>query len=301
MPIPLIILIVLVVLLVGMSLYLTLVAIYPHTRKPEETYQLELQDNKFDEAKYQALPKEEFRLRSPYGYDLYGIYIPLDNARKTVVIVHGITYTLFGSVKYMEMFRKRGFNVLMFDNRFHGRSGGKNCTFGYYEKQDLKAMVDWAFERLGPGGKVGTMGESLGAATVLQNVSIDPRLSFVVADCPYSDLIQLFTYRLKEDYHLPPFPLLKISSWFSHLISGMSYEKVSPIQGVRQVSTPIFFAHGKDDDYIPPQMSVELFNAKQTGIRKLYLAPNARHAQAYWKNPEEYDQKMGEFLGEVGI
>jgi dipeptidyl aminopeptidase/acylaminoacyl peptidase len=301
MPIPLIILIVLVVLLAGMSLYFTLVAIYPHTRKPEETYQLELQDHKFDEAKYQALPKEEFRLRSPYGYDLYGIYIPLDSARKTVVIVHGITYTLFGSVKYMDMFRKRGFNVLMFDNRFHGRSGGKNCTFGYYEKQDLKAMVDWAFERLGAGGKVGTMGESLGAATVLQNVSIDPRLSFVVADCPYSDLIQLFTYRLKEDYHLPPFPLLKISSWFSHFISGMSYEEVSPIQGIRQVSTPIFFAHGKDDDYIPPQMSVDMFNAKQTGVRKLYLAPNARHAQAYWKNPEEYDQKMGEFLGEVGI
>ncbi len=63
----------------------------------------------------------------------------------------------------------------------------------------------------------------------------------------------------------------------------------------------MFFTHGLNDRYILPQMSVDLYNAKSNGIRKLYLAPNAGHAEALWKNPVEYDEKLEEFLNEVGI
>jgi hypothetical protein len=36
---------------------------------------------------------------SPFGYDLFGFYLPLPGTDRTVIIPQGVTYTLFGSVK----------------------------------------------------------------------------------------------------------------------------------------------------------------------------------------------------------
>jgi uncharacterized protein len=281
--------------------FFTRIAVYPKVIPYDETRRREIEGGKFTAQEFDAWPCEEHRIRSPFGYDLHAQYYPIVGSQKTVVIVHGITWSLFGSVKYMPIFRKRGFNVLIFDNRFHGLSGGRNCTFGFYEKHDLKAVVNWAVARLGTGGIVGTHGESLGAATVLQHAGIDARLSFVIADCPYSDLTPLFAYRLKMDYHLPSIPLLNVASMVCDLLTGMKFSDVRPIEVVRNVKTPILFCHGQQDDYIPPSMSVDMHTAKRNGISRLYLAPNAKHAEAYWHNQAEYDQKVGEFLAEIGL
>ncbi len=89
-------------------------------------------------------------------------------------------------------------------------------------------------------------------------------------------------YRLKVEYGLPEFPLLFIADLFVKLRSGMSLRQISPIRDLDGLTTPMFFIHGKEDTYIPPQMSIDMFKAKQ-GLKKLYLAPNADHAEAYYK------------------
>ena len=291
-------------LLVVMALvgwYFARVIIYPKVVRIEDSYQREIEAGKLVEAEFGALPKRELFVRSPYGYTLYGFYIPCERSQKTVILVHGIRCTLYESVKYLNLFRKRGFNVLLYEHRNHGRNAPKNTTFGYYEKYDLKAVVDWALAQLGPDGVVGTLGESLGAAVVLQHCAIDPRVAFVVADCPYSDLAKQLRYLLKLDYHLPPFPLLNLADFFCKVISGMSFSKVSPIRDIASIKTPIFWVHGENDTYILPQMSVDMYHAKSQGIKKLFIAPNAGHAEAFWNNQQEYDRQVGEFLVEAGF
>lgn len=285
----------------GASAYLARVALYPKVTQYEETYRREVEAGKIVPEEFDSWTKEEISIRSPYGYALHGFYFPLPGAQKTVVLVHGITWSLFGSVKYMPIFRRRGFNILIYDQRTHGRSGGSTCTFGFYEKYDLKAVIDWALARLGPGGQVGTHGESLGGATVLQHAGIDPRLSFVVADCPYSDLYAQLAYRLRVEYHLPAFPLLEGASLVSYWITRMRFREVRPLEAIRGVATPMLFCHGAEDNYILPQMSIDMAQAKQNGLARLYLAPHARHAEAYWNNRAEYDQQVGDFLKEIGL
>ncbi len=285
----------LLALLAG-AFYLLGKAIKPRTFPYLKSFAIEVENGKLVEGEYAAWDKVELRLRSPFGYELSGTYFPLPGANKTVVIVHGITYTRLGSVKYMPIFRSRGFNVLIFDLRFHGLSGGPNCTFGYYEKHDLKVVVDYALQRLEGQGIVGVMGESLGASTCLQYAAIDPRAAFVISDCAFADLYDQLANRLRLDYHLPAFPLLPLAGWLCKRLAGFTFRDVCPERDIASVEAPVLIIHGQDDDYVFPLHAQRLYAAKRKGLRKLYLASNAGHAEAFWNNRAAYDRQVGEFL-----
>lgn len=106
--------------------------------------------------------------------------LPAGDSKKTMLFTHGFSFSLLGSVKYMDMFRKRGFNILMYDHRHHGKSGGDNVTFGITERDDLKAVAGWAKEKTGPTTVIGIHGESIGAAVALQYAAIDNQAIFFI-------------------------------------------------------------------------------------------------------------------------
>ncbi|MBN1921209.1 MAG: alpha/beta fold hydrolase, partial [Anaerolineae bacterium] len=250
---------VLLVLILGAGMYFSNIAIYPRTRTLETTYDWEVEHGTITEDGFLSWSREEIRIPSPHGYELQALYIPVPGAKRTAIFAHGITWTLYGSVKYAELFYRRGYNILIYDHRHHGGSGGANTSFGFYEKDDLKACVDWALERCGADCLIGTHGESMGAATVLQHAAIDPRIAFAVADCPFASAREQFAYRLKVEYHLPEWLLLPVASLITRLRAGWFFSQASPIAVIGQVEAPVLFIHGAEDSYIPPDASVRLF------------------------------------------
>lgn len=296
-----IILLVLLVLLGGAGFYFTRVLIYPKITPFDRTREQAIEWGILDDAQYRTWPTEEFTVRSPHGYDIAAAYHPVEGSNRTVVITHGIYFSRFGGVKYAPLFYQRGFNVLVYDLRRHGKSGGKNTSYGYYEKHDLKVLVDWAFTRLGPGGIVGTMGESLGGATTLQHAAIDLRTSFAIADSSFSDVSKLVAFRLYQDYHLPPFPMVPLGDLFTKFIAGWKFEAASPIRYMGEIDKPVYIIHGLEDTFVPLYMAEDLYKAKRHGIRKLYLCPGAEHVKSMQTNPAEYDAKLSEFLSEIGL
>lgn len=269
--------------------------IKPKTLDHQFAYHYDLEREKFDLNYWNKLVKEEVSIRSNHGYDLFGIWLPQKDAKKTVIICHGIRWNLMGSIKYVFLFFDRGYNVLLFDNRNHGRSGGSSTSFGRWEKEDLKSCVDFVEERMGKGAYVGTLGESLGAASVLQHLGIDPRVKFCIADCPYSDLRELLEFRLSQDYPYLKLPILPIASLFTRLRAGFAIHEVSPIEAIRSVETPVLFIHGLADDYILPKMSEDMYNAK-AGNNALWLVPEADHAASFHVNIQAYNERVGLFL-----
>ncbi|MDD2334630.1 MAG: alpha/beta fold hydrolase, partial [Mesotoga sp.] len=169
------ILIIILVVIVSFLMTAGLVFAYKVTRPKQipydETYRIEVEKGRMDPEWFEEIEKEEIWIDSPYGYRLHGLFIPCNNSSKAVIICHGITYSLFGSIKYARIFHKLGFNVIAYDHRNHGKSGGSNTTLGYYEKHDLASVKSWVIQRLGKDVRIGLHGESMGAAIVLQYLS----------------------------------------------------------------------------------------------------------------------------------
>jgi fermentation-respiration switch protein FrsA (DUF1100 family) len=291
----------LLLILAGAGYFLAGLIIHIRTYGDEDIYKYETTAGTLVREDIESLPKEEVFIRSPYGYRLRGLFFKApQDAENAIILVHGVSTSLVSSLKYMWMFRKRGFHVLAYDHCRHGGSGGSTTTFGFYEKHDLNACVDWLFERVGQYCKIGIFGESMGASTALQHAAIDSRAAFYIADCPFSDLTAELIFRLRKFWWLPPFPLLHITRLFAWLRSGFQIHSVSPIRDMAAIETPILFIHGKDDKNIPMEMTLELYRSKQ-GPKQLYLVPGADHAQSLRSNPYIYDRIVGEFLEGLGL
>ena len=110
--------------------------------------------------------------------------------RGTLVYLHGAADNRVSSVAAIQRFRPLGFDVVAYDSRAHGDSGGDICTYGFFEKQDLRRVLDAT-----DAGPIVLMGGSLGAAVAIQSAVDDPRVSAVVAVETFSDLRTIATER----------------------------------------------------------------------------------------------------------
>ncbi|MCP4160502.1 MAG: alpha/beta hydrolase [Deltaproteobacteria bacterium] len=294
------ILTILLLLLTAAGYYLSKKSLNPKTWDYKESYQAEVEKGNFDEKWFKNLRGEDVYIDSDEGFRLHGIWYKTEGAEKSVILSHRDSFTLYGSVKYMKMFLDRRFNVLLIDQRYHGLSEGKICTMGHREKIDHVRWVTWIEKRMGQDHVIGTHGESMGASTILMHGAIDDRVKFIIADCPYQSLYDQFRYRLKEEFKLPPFPLLYMTNLFARIRTGAFYKTVSPLEAVKKIKIPVLFIHGNADKSTVPANSINLHKAKG-GPGFLYLATDGEHAGSYSADPEKYRKIVYRFLDNSGM
>ncbi|MBW9152813.1 alpha/beta hydrolase [Clostridium estertheticum] len=287
-----------IILIVGW--HFSSIVIYPEVRNYTCTYDTEVKEGKIEIETFNNLEKQEVYIDSEYNYKVHGFFFPNNGSKKVIILCHGITCSLYSSVKYMDMFLKKDFAIFIYDHRNHGLSGGSNTSFGYYEKFDLKKCTDWLFDKLGKDIIIGLHGESMGAGIALQNIAIDDRINFCIEDCGYSDAQDLFSRRLRKDYNINSFALIKLASKISKIRTGWDFKDVSPITTLPKVKIPILFIHGEDDDYVPTYMCKQMYAATNS-YKDMYIAQKAGHAQSYWNNKDEYTKRIYKFLTDINI
>lgn len=287
--------------LVVPGFYFSRKVIYIPLKDIEKILDYESKTPSFDINWYEQLEKEDILVPSPFGYMISGTFIRNEKSDgRTVIFCHGVTVSRISMIKHAPMFYRRGWNLFLYDHRRHGKSGGKTTTYGYFEKHDLKAVVDHIRKQVGGSAIIGILGESMGAATLLQYAGMDDKADFYIADCPYSNLWELLVYLLKRNYHLPAFPFMQTADFFIRLQGKFSLKSVNPYDDVKKINNPVLFIHGEYDDYVPASMSIEMHKAKK-GLAELYIAPGAGHADSIRINPEAYENIVFSFLKKAGI
>lgn len=241
---------------------------------------------------------DDFSVCSRYGYNLTGV-CRKGTVNHTIIFAHGHTFTWHGGIKYMHTFIEHGWNIVAFNHRHHGTSGGKNCTAGFYEKHDLKLIADFALEKFPGTQQLGVHGESLGGAIALQYAPLDNRLSFVIADSPFSNAYDLFASMMRY-YHIPSvlaFPARICSNIFMKMLAGFSLKDASPQDEILKTDVLLLFFHGLDDDYVPYAMTEKMYALrKELAHTELVLVKGAQHSRSYMTDPVLYNRKVWEFI-----
>jgi alpha-beta hydrolase superfamily lysophospholipase len=185
-----------------------------------------------------------------------------------LVYLHGIADNRASAAGMVERFVQRGFEVLAYDSRAHGDSGGDACTYGYFETQDLSRVLD----SIAPGPVV-LVGTSLGAAVSLQSAARDRRITAVVAAETFSDLRTVVSERA---------PLF----FTRHAITRglelaeqqgrFDVDAVSPLESARTITAPVLLIHGAADTDTSPDHSRRVFDALRAP-KQLRLVQGAGH------------------------
>ena len=251
---------------------------------------------------------DEFTLRSEFGYDLHGAIWPReenasfpDGRRRVAVLVHGFSYCLLGQIKYASLFHELGFDCVLYDHRNHGLSGRAPTTMGALEAKDLARVCAWARDRFGENAVLGTMGESMGAATVMLHAKEDKRLAFAVEDCGFSGLWREIAHMMLFRFHLPTFTILPLASLFFRLRGGVFFGGVQPAQALRDCAhVPMLFIHGDADELVPCAMLQTCYDAK-AGAKTSWLVPGARHADCFRADTQGYRAQLKAFLSGNGL
>ncbi|HEV2690500.1 MAG TPA: alpha/beta fold hydrolase, partial [Bryobacteraceae bacterium] len=178
-----------------------------------------------------------------------------------VMVLHGISDSRMGPMGLAKLFLAQGYEVLAPDSRGHGESGGELVTYGLCEADDVHRWVDWLIADGHP-RKVFGMGESLGAAVLLQSLAVEPRFSAVVAECPFANFERVAVDRVAQRLPVGPAighglatPLVWSAFLYARVRYGLDYRAVSPEDAIGGISTPVLLIHGLEDTNVYPAHS----------------------------------------------
>ena len=213
-----------------------------------------------------------------------------------VILLHGVSDNRLGVYGYGKWLLNNHYAVLLPDARAHGRSGGL-ATYGLKESDDIQRWVDWLENTYHP-RCVYALGESMGAAQLLQSLSKESRFCAVVAESPFASFREVAYARFGREFHTGPWigrtffrPTVDVGFLYVRLCYGLNMEDASPKQAVERTMTPVMLIHGLNDRNIPSFHSDEI-QAHNPADIVVWKVPGAIHTGAHKVDPEEFERRV---------
>jgi dipeptidyl aminopeptidase/acylaminoacyl peptidase len=238
---------------------------------------------------------EEVRFGATDGVPLYGWFLRGEEHAPGLVLCHGYQRSMEETFALGCELREHGFNVLLFDFRGCGRSGGPYTSIGYHEPKDLRGALAWLGERLGAAVPLGVLGISMGGAVALTVAAADPTVRAVVTDSAFA------TLRAAVETRFAPlrFPMLQLhylTMVTAQRLCGGRVDAVRPVDAARRLHRcPVLLIHGTADSIVP-YAHAQALDAALPGPHELWTVPGVEHAAARFHHPAEYLERVAGFF-----
>ncbi|OGR69037.1 MAG: hypothetical protein A2081_04000 [Elusimicrobia bacterium GWC2_61_19] len=232
---------------------------------------------------------EAVRLKTADGIELDAWFIPHKTSKRVIVVCHGYPMDK-GDVLGLTVFLAREFNLLYFDFRATGRSGGFFSTGGAREIRDVDAAVKF-LESRGFTNGVGAYGFSMGGAAVL--LSKNPAIKARVLDAPYADLAGELDY-IFQAWGVWRKPLIALMKGWSFVLMGVNINAVNPARAAAAIATPILLVHGDADTQVPLANSERIKAAAPAA--ELWVVKGAGHGENWYRAGNEYEKRLKAFF-----
>ena len=216
--------------------------------------------------------------------------------RGTVVLLHDYNLQMqFMAVWAFEL-AQAGYRVILVDVRGHGESTGQTVSYGKWETDDLRAMLDYLTGQRLCDRKVGALGVGYGAGLALQWAARDSRVGTVVAIAPYNRLDQVFERMAREEG--APLSAEAVHAALDSVAVqlGIRWADWSGEAALRRLTQPVLLIGGEKDVIATAKDLKVLGQAAPAGSRSI-LIPGANHQfVAYWLH--ELSKPVANWFGE---
>jgi uncharacterized protein len=211
----------------------------------------------------------------------------------TIIYLHGVADNRSVASGIIPRFTAKGFKVIAYDSRAHGESDGKNCTYGFYEKADLRSILNILENSIKE--PIILMGNSMGAAIALQAGENNPRILGIVAAESFSDLRTIVRNRtpaiLTDDFLNRGFAIAEERGQFVA-------DEVSPIKAAKHITASVLLIHGADDYETKPEHSQHIFTALNSP-KEIIFVKGKGHNQSL--DSDEIWQKIEQWVSSLAL
>lgn len=242
-------------------------------------------------------PFEFVNITSHDGLRLSARYYHFRDGAPVGIIMHGYrsNYCRDGGGGF-RLLRDMGFNLLLPDQRAHGKSEGRVISFGINERRDCLGWTRYITERFGDKTQIILVGVSMGAATVMMASDIVPadNVKAIVADCGYTSAKEIILH-VAGNMHLPAhigYFFARVGAW---IFGNLNICEHSCTESLRNTQIPLIVIHGEADGFVPCKMS-RLCYESCNSYKEIFTVSQATHATSFYTNTKAYTEKVCAFL-----
>ena len=231
-------------------------------------------------------------------YHLFGEYFDF-GFDKAAIIIAGRTESLLYSYYFAEPYRASGYNILVIDNRSHGKSSGVLNSLGYREYADILAWSRMLHDDFG-NQRIMLHGICIGASNALFALTSEecpPYMQGMVSEGMFTDFYESMRNHIRE-FKQPVQPALSEVRGYIKLFTGYDIKRDGPIFRIHKLQKPILMLQSREDLYSLPEKAKTLYAACRAPKRLVYFDKGA-HSHIKINAPERYDQTIVDFLREL--
>ena len=229
-------------------------------------------------------------------------WIPHPRAQgRCVVLQHGYADAKVGAIAWAPVWHSLGFNVLTPDMRAHGESGGRACTAGFFEREDLSQVIDELRATKPEQTRVLVLaGLSMGGAVAAATAAKREDVAAVVLDSVYARFRNAATRHMSW-VGLPggwiQLLAIKLAGW----MTGADLDSVNPTELVASMKCPVMVIEAEKDwslsaeDRAALKEAVEKSRGK-SGVAELWTVEETGHLMALVADAGAYREKLRNFL-----
>jgi hypothetical protein len=241
---------------------------------------------------------ERIDITSYDGTPLAARFMPVPDAKGTLILFHGFRATMFRDFGCVyEFYSGLGYNLLIPSQRAHGESGGRYLCYGVRERYDCKAWCDYIASRFGDEHDIFLSGLSMGCSTVLMASSLELPASVrgIIADCGFTSPWEEFRFLLQRSVPLPVHPVLDWLDFLTRHIAGFGLKECSTLDCVSKTEIPILFVHGDADTFVPCDFTRQNY-AACASEKELVIVHGAGHGVSYLVDTPGCQEKLTNFF-----
>ena len=239
---------------------------------------------------------QDVTFESTDGLELTGWYVPSRN-RAAVVVVHGGGGDRTGGLQHAELLTRHGYGVLVYDSRGRGESEGSTTGApGWGWTKDVEGAL--AFLRRRPdvdGGRIGGLGLSTGANTLIEAAAQRRELKAVVAEGSTARSFADYENLAGIDVAAPYWWTLYTAA---RVLSGASPGEPLKDLASRVAPTPLLLIAAGEGIAQERDLNRIYAEAAREPV-ELWDLPDVSHTAAIRERPEEYERRVLRFFDEA--